>query len=155
MRGRWQIRFALFPHAGDWLAGGVPAAAEAYRHGLTWAHGAAARGTAWPPAGAGEAGFSIDGRDLLLSSLRRREDGWLEVRIVNLAPEPRRAVVRGALTAARSATILGVAAETLALDAGALTLELGPAEIRTIQVQRTETARSADLLDASGSRQHA
>ena len=157
MRGRWRIAFALFPHAGDWLTGGVPAAAEAYRHSLTWAHGAAAAPEApWPPAGAGEAALALEGRDLLLSSLRRRGDGWLEVRIVNLAPEGRQAVLRGGLTAARAASILGAAGEALTLDGDALSLDLEPAEIRTVQVRRSEaTLVSADLLDASGPRQHA
>jgi mannosylglycerate hydrolase len=157
MRGRWRIGFALYPHAGDWLTGGVPAAAEAYRHSLTWTHGAAASGeSGWPPAGAGEAALVLEGHDLVLSSLRRREDEWLEVRIVNLAPDARRAVLRGGLSAARAASILGAPGETLALDGGALSLDLGPAEIRTVQVQRNEAALvSADLLDASGPRQHA
>ena len=51
MRGRWHFGFALFPHAGDWRAGGVAEAAEAYRYGLTWAHGSAGDEAAWPPAG--------------------------------------------------------------------------------------------------------
>jgi alpha-mannosidase len=156
MRGPWRIGFALFPHAGQWLEGGVPVAAEAYRHAPLWAHGAAAREADWPPPGAGQEALAVEGDAIDLSALRRREDGWLELRIVNLAAEPRRATVRGSLTEARGASILGEAGEALSIDEGALVLDLAAAEIRTVHVRRTEAGLGhVDLLDAAGSRQHA
>lgn len=158
MRGPWRIGFALYPHAGGWLDGGVPAAAEAYRHPAAWAHGSALGDDAWPPSGAGSPALAVesDGDAVDLSSVRRRDDGWIEVRVVNLAPEPRRAVVRGALTAAREASLLGEPGASIAVGDGAVILELGAAEIRTIQVRRDESGLGrADVLDAAGPRQHA
>jgi alpha-mannosidase len=155
MRGRWRMRFGLFPHAGDWSAGGVPAAAERYRHEFIVAAGAAADASAWPPPGAGTAGLDLDGRDVVLSSLRRRDETWLEARIVNLAPLPRRAVLADVL-AARDASLRGEAGAPLAVEDGRVELELGPAEIRTIQLRRTETATGRpEVLDAAGPRQSA
>jgi alpha-mannosidase len=153
MRGRWQMCFGLFPHAGDWSAGGVPAAAECYRHEFLVAAGAAADATAWARPGAGTAGLQLDGGDVVLSSLRRRDDTWLEARIVNLAPLPRRAVLSGVL-AARDASLRGEPGASLAVEDGRVALELGPAEIRTIQFRRTETATGRpEVLDAAGPRQ--
>jgi alpha-mannosidase len=155
MHGRWHLRFALFPHAGDWSAGGVPAAAERYRHGLLVAAGAAADATAWPPPGAGTAGLDLEGRDVVLSSLRRRDETWLEARIVNLASLPRRAVVADVL-AARDANLRGEPGAPIAVEDGRVELALGPAEIRTIQLRRTETATGRpEVLDAAGPRQSA
>jgi hypothetical protein len=75
---------------------------------------------------------------------------------VNLAPEARTAVLRGAVTSAREASILGEPGGALPVDDGALELELGPAEIRTVQVTRDEsTLGRADMLEAAGPRQHA
>jgi alpha-mannosidase len=156
MRGAWRIGFALFPHSGGWLDGGVAAAAEAHRHPPLWAHGSGPRDATWPPAGAGTEALSLEGDAVDLSALRRLETGWIEVRVVNLAPEPRRAVLRGALTAGRAASILGEPVEPLPVADGALVLELGPAEIRTVQVRRSESALGrAEILDAAGPRQHA
>jgi hypothetical protein len=93
---------------------------------------------------------------VVLSSLRRREDGWLEVRMVNLASEPRAALLAGDLTDAREATLRGEAGAALVVTDGELRLDLRPAEIRTVQVRRTESAAGhADVLDAPGPRQNA
>jgi alpha-mannosidase len=156
MRGGWRIGFALLPHPGSWQDGGVGAAAERYRHPLTWAYGSGGPKTSWPPPRAGDEGLAVDGDGLDLSALRRRDDGWLELRIVNLAADARRAVVRGGLTEAREASLRGEPGEAIAVADGAIALELGPAEIRTVQVRRTETgAPRASVLDASGPRQNA
>ena len=159
MRGRWRMRFALMPHAGDWSAGRVPEAAERYRHDLLVTPGAGVDDAHWPPVAVGAAtpALSVTGDDVVLSSLRRRDDAWLELRIVNLAASPRRATVAdGALLDAREASLRGEPGETLALDGGRLVLDLGPAEIRTIQLRRTETAAGRpELLDAAGPRQSA
>ncbi|HEY6609097.1 MAG TPA: alpha-mannosidase [Candidatus Limnocylindria bacterium] len=156
MRGPWRFGLAIYPHAGEWADGHVADAAERYRHPLLWAHGSAAREATWPPPGAGDAALSLEGDLVDLSALRRRDDGWLEVRVVNLSPQARRAVLRGGLTEAREASVRGEPGESLAVEDGTVGLELRAAEIRTIQVRRVETAVArGDLLDVAGPRQHA
>ena len=156
MRGRHQFKFALYPHAGGWADGGVADAAERYRHPFVWSFGGAAADAPWPPPLAGEDGLAIDGEQVVLSSLRRRDAGWLEARIVNLAADSRTAVVRGGLTDARDASLRGEPGDALPVTDGSLRLELRPAEIRTIQVRRRESALGRpDVLDASGPRQSA
>jgi mannosylglycerate hydrolase len=154
MRGRWRMGFALLPHAGDWRAANVPVAAERYRHALLPWPGAGVGTTSWPPADADRDALSLDGDDVHLSSLRRRDEGWLELRIVNLADGPRRATVRAEITEAREADLRGIGGPDLPVEDGALTLRLGPAEIRTVQLRRRETAIGrAEVLDATGPRQ--
>jgi mannosylglycerate hydrolase len=156
MRGHWRMRFALLPHAGRWADGGVAAAAELHRHPFISVPGVAADADAWPPAGAGDIGLALDGDGVTMSSLRRRADGWLELRVVNLRDEPRRATVKGGIREAREASLRGEPGEPIELDGERLVLELGPAEIRTVQLRRRETAAGrAELLDAAGPRLNA
>ncbi len=156
MRGAWRMGFALLPHAGAWSDGGVVVAAEAYRHSFVTTPGLADPDAAWPPPHAGDEALSLEGEDVALSSLRRRDDGWLEVRMLNLAAEPRTALLAGDLTEAREATLRGEPGAALAVTDGALRLDLRPAEMRTVQVRRTESAVGhADVLDAPGPRQNA
>jgi len=153
MRGRWRVSFALHPHAGSWDDGGVPAAAERYRHDLITAHGSAPDAAAWPPEGAGAEGMTLTGEQVVLSSLRRR-DGWLEARIVNLASDRVAAELRGGLLEAREASLRGEPGRPLEVTDGRLLLDLGPAEIRTVQLRRHETAAGRpEVLDAGGPRQ--
>jgi alpha-mannosidase len=153
MRGRWRMTFAIAPHAGDWADGRVPAAAERYRHELVSAHGSAPADLAWPPGGAGVEAFAVDGEPVELSALRRR-DGWIEARVVNLSPGARTAVLRGGILEAREASLRGEAGGPIEVAEGAVRLELGPAEIRTVQLRRRETALGrAETLDAAGPRQ--
>ena len=157
MRGRRRIDFALYPHAGDWLAGDVVAAAERYRHPFVSAPGAGPADAPWPPERAGADALLIEGDAVTLSSLRRRDEMWLEARVVNLAADSRSASLSGEIEAARDADLRGAPAAELAVGAdGAVRLELGPAEIRTFQFRRRESALArADLLDAAGPRQSA
>jgi alpha-mannosidase len=157
MLGRRQFGFALYPHAGGWADGSVVDAAERHRHGLLTWPGSAAPDAAWPPEHAGADALRIDASDVVLTSLRRRDAGWLEARIVNLAPEARGAALRGGLEEAREVDLRGTPGDPLALDDdGVLSLALGPAEIRTVGLKRRETASGrADVLDAIGPRQSA
>ena len=150
IRGGWRLSFGLLPHAGNWADGGVTDAAERHRHPFIAYPGIAAADAAWPPAGAGDDALSLEGGQVVLSSLRRRDDGWLEARIVNLAPEPRTATLRGGLSEAREATLRGEPGDALDVADGGLHFELRPAEIRTVQVRRRETGRGrAAVLDVS------
>ncbi len=154
MRGRWRIGFALYPHLGSWDSGGVVAAAERYRHDLVSWPGSAAPDASWPPAGADEPTLALEGDGVVLSSLRRRAGGWIEARIVNLAPEPRAATLRGGIVEALEADLHGNAGDPLTPRDGALEMVLGAAQIRTLQFRRHETAvAGAANLDAAGPRQ--
>ena len=155
MRGRWRMTFAIAPHAGDWADGGVPAAAERYRHDLVTTYGSAPVDAPWPPPGAGSEALALEGADVELTALRRR-DGWIEARVVNLSGDHRSAVLRGGLLEAREASLRGEPGRAIEVVDGAARLELGPAEIRTLQLRRRETALGrAEVLDAAGPRQSA
>ena len=155
MRGRWRMTFAIAPHAGDWTDGGVPAAAEHYRHDLVTTYGSAPVDAPWPPPGAGSEALALEGHDVELTALRRR-DGWIEARVVNLSGDRRSAVLRGGLLEAREASLRGEPGRAIEVADGAARLELGPAEIRTLQLRRRETALGrAEVLDAGGPRQSA
>ena len=120
MRGPWRMDVGLLVHAGDWDAAGVADAAERYAHGFVAAPGRAGPGGSWPPDGAGDDALALEGGNVVLASLRRRPEGWLEARIVNLAAAPRVASLRGELTEAREATLLGEPGRALdVVDRGA------------------------------------
>jgi alpha-mannosidase len=154
MRGRWRMTFGLLPHAGTWLDGDVSGASEAYRHPLLAAPGAALDPASWPPSAAGVDHLAIAGRDVQLTALRRRDADWVEARIVNHAPEPREVTVGDGLLEAREASLRGEPGDPIRVTEGSIRLALGPAEIRTVQLRRRETAtRRAEVLDAAGPRQ--
>jgi mannosylglycerate hydrolase len=157
MRGPWRLAFALYPHTGAWTDGRVAQAAERYRHPLLTWPGLGAADAAWPPAGAGEDALRLEGDDVALTALRRRDGGWLEARVVNLAADGRRASLGPGLLDAREADLRGTPGAPITLGAdGSLALDCGPAEIRTVQLRRRETATGhADVLDAAGPRQSA
>ena len=157
MRGPRRMTFALYPHAGDWTDGGVVDAAERYRHSFLAWPGMASIELAWPPEGAGEDGLRLGGADLALTSLRRRDDQWLEARIVNLAPAPRQGSLAGDLLAARDADLRGSPGTPRPLEPdGSVALDLAPAEIRTVQLRRRHVAVTRPaVLDAAGPRQSA
>jgi mannosylglycerate hydrolase len=154
MRGRWEMGFALYPHAGEWADADVAAVAERYRHDLVVAAGSAPAGAQFPPTQAGADALRLEGRNVAMSSLRRRPDGWLEARFINLADAPVEAKVMGDITDARRASLRGEPDEPIPVADGVVSLSLGPAEIATVQLRRHEEAlRRADVLDAAGPRQ--
>ena len=130
-RGPWSVGFALFPHAGSWSEADVAAQAERYAHGLLSVPGRAADGAA----DAAVEGLRVEGKGVVLSSLRRR-GGWLELRLVCEAPEATLARVSGGLVEARAADLLGRPGELLPLADGALELELPAWRIQTVQLRR-------------------
>ncbi|MEO5986789.1 MAG: alpha-mannosidase [Candidatus Limnocylindria bacterium] len=157
MRGRRVFEFALYPHSAGWADGGVVAASERHRLPFISAPGGSVPEAPWPPAQSGQVLLALDGESIVLSSLRRRAEGWLEARVVNLASEPGLARLGPGIQAAREADLLGAAGPDLEVDAdGSLSLNLAAAEIRTVQLRRRETALAGvDPLDAGGSRHNA
>jgi mannosylglycerate hydrolase len=153
MRGRWRMTFAIALHSGSWAEGSVPDAAERYRHELVSAYGSAPSDVPWPPDGAGSEALALEGEHVELTALRRR-DGWIEARLVNLSADRQTAVLRGDLIEAREASLRGEPGPEIGVSGGAARLELGPGEIRTLQLRRAETALGrAEVLDAAGPRQ--
>jgi Glycosyl hydrolases family 38 N-terminal domain len=125
-----RIAFAIMPFGGSWEEGGVPDAAEAYRNPFVVGPGGGAPDM---PLTSG-AGLRIDGRGVRLSALRRRDD-WLELRLFAATDRPTRATVHGPFRAGREADLLGRPGRTLAVEPpGELRLELGPWEVRTVQL---------------------
>ena len=154
MRGRWRMAFGLFPHAGGWSDGGVPSAAERYRSDLVSTAGTGQPAAPWPPDGAGSDALAVEGDDVVLTSLRRRDDGWLEGRLVNLGGATREVRIGPDLLEAREGTLRGQPGDVVAVSDGHLALTLGAAEIRTIQLRRRESSLGrAEVLDAAGPRQ--
>ena len=149
---------AVLPHPGAWHQDGVLTAMECFGHDLLAAPGGAwgsgglkasppeNRGSgglkASPPEDRGpgpvrglqKTGLQVEGEGIVLSSLRRRDD-WLELRLVCQHPDPVTATVAGGVAAAREADLLGRAGPELPVTGGALRLELGAWEIRTVQLR--------------------
>jgi mannosylglycerate hydrolase len=130
LQGTRSYRFALMPHAGTWSAAGTSAAAERYRHPFLVVRGSGAADAS--PADV--PGLAIDGDGVVLSAVRRRAE-WLEVRVVNQGGDHRRATLRVPVDAAREADLLGRPGAISAASGVALTLDLGPWEIRTVQLR--------------------
>lgn len=149
-RRPWHVAFALFPHAGSWTDADVLAVAERYQHRFESAPGTLR--DAEEPLGA-QAGLELKGSGVVLSALHRRENGWIELRLVNESAEAVDATVRGALREAREASIIGRPGGRIGLDGEILRLALAPWEIRTVQLRRDEPhLTSADVLDSVGPR---
>jgi alpha-mannosidase len=104
---------------------------ECFGHDLLAAPGSAEPG---PVRGLEAAGLSVEGEGVVLSSLRRRDDR-LELRLVCQHPDPVTATVAGGVVAARAADLLGRPGMALPVAGGALRLELGAWEIRTVQLR--------------------
>jgi len=140
MLGPSRFGFALQPHAGSWAEADVLGSAEAYHLPFLVADGKAPRDTSDGPAIADRPDpgsiFALAGNGVVLSSLRRRGD-WLEARLVAESSAPTRAHLDGPFEAACEADLLGRPGPTLELDADSgLQLELGPWEIRTVQLRQ-------------------
>jgi mannosylglycerate hydrolase len=131
------FRFAILPHRGGWAEADTLGMAERYRHPFLATRGTAPSDGPAGPSPASESGFDglrIEGSGIALSALRRR-GSWLELRIVNESDAPSRATVRAALTQARHADLLGRPGADIPTAGGALTLDMGPWELRTVHVR--------------------
>ncbi len=124
-----RVSFALYPHTGSWVQADVVAQSERYAHGFV-----TVPGTGEEASPIHRTGLSLDGEGVALSSLRRRGE-WLELRLACEAPAPRSLVISGAFREAREADILGRPGDPLSVASSSLRLELGPWEIRTLQLR--------------------
>jgi alpha-mannosidase len=142
--GPRSFRFGLMPHAGGWAAAGTLGAAERYRHPFVVVRGTGPVDASRVPVPG--LALSGDGDGVILSSVRRRAD-WLELRLVNESPEPRSVTVTLPVEAAREVDLLGRPKASLAVDGEHLRTDLGPWEIRTIQLHRSAASGAADRGD--------
>jgi alpha-mannosidase len=108
LHGPWSVGFALYPHAGSWHEAGVLEQTERYQHPFL-----TAVGTGQELAPTQRAGLVLLGEGVLLTALRCRGD-VLEARLVCERPEP--------------------CSATLIVDGHELEVELGPWEIRAVDV---------------------
>jgi mannosylglycerate hydrolase len=135
-RGDWRVTFALYPHAGDWRAADAVRHAERFRLPFLDAPGRsrAATSALGRPGPDGE-GLRLTGDGVALTALRRVAHG-LEARVVNLAPEPTRAVLHFTrpITSAREVDLLGREIADVRADGAGAVLDLGYWEIRTVRV---------------------
>jgi 2-O-(6-phospho-alpha-D-mannosyl)-D-glycerate hydrolase len=127
--------FAILPYRGESPGPEVLAAAEAYRHPFLVAPGTGPARSLRDD----RPGLTIEGEGVVLSGLRRRGD-VLEVRIVAERPTAVHAVIRGAVDAAQEIDLRGRPRASLSVSAGVVELDLGPWEIRTIQLRPTSAA---------------
>jgi alpha-mannosidase len=116
---------AVMPHAGGWPE--VLAAAEAFRHPFTAARGLAEQGDI-----IGADGLSVAGDGVVMTSLRRRDSDWLELRVVAMSDSPTTAHI-GQTLEARRADLLGRPGPPVGVIDGIAHLPLNPWEIGTIQ----------------------
>jgi alpha-mannosidase len=131
--GPVRTSLALLPHAGDWAAAGVVRAAEAYRCPPVTIEGTG--GTDLPLAA--NAGLAVEGDGVTLTSLRRRDADWLELRVVAWTDAPTAATIAGRFTEARRADLLGRPGAELSTVDGRVAVPLRPWEIATIQLRWT------------------
>ena len=129
--GPVRTSLAVMPHAGGWAEAGVLAAAEAFRCPPVAVGGAGAADLA----PAGQPGLAVDGAGVILTSLRRRDADWLELRVVALAEVPATVTIRGRFAAARRADLLGRPGPKLSTVDGAVAVPLRPWEIATFQLR--------------------
>ncbi|GAA2206316.1 hypothetical protein GCM10009850_017740 [Nonomuraea monospora] len=127
-RGLRSVSLALMPYQEGWDE--VVPQAEAFRHDLLVVPGLGDRSLPLPSP---EAGLSVDGEGVVMTSLRER-DGWRELRVVALTSSGTEAVIAGRFTRARRADLRGRPGEPLGVTDGTLRLPLGGWEIATVQL---------------------
>ncbi|MGH2750759.1 MAG: alpha-mannosidase [Actinomycetota bacterium] len=123
--------FALFPHAAPWQEAGALEQRERFAHPFVVMTG---RGDSEGRPGARN-GLQIEGRNVVLTSLRRRRDA-LEVRLVCQQSEPTTAVISGDISAAVATDLLGGEPSPLTVAGGRVEAPLQPWEILTLQIRR-------------------
>jgi alpha-mannosidase len=130
--GPWRFGFALMPHADGWEEDDVLAAAETFHLPVVTAAGRADAALA----ARATTGLAIEGRGVVLSALRRRDEE-LEVRFVAETSRSTTAVLAAPsrIAAARDVDLLGRPGVSLAVRAdGTLSVPLRPWQIRTVRL---------------------
>ncbi|HZM76951.1 MAG TPA: hypothetical protein VFC19_14545 [Candidatus Limnocylindrales bacterium] len=122
---------AVMPHTGPWSQ--VLPAAEAFRHPFAVARGLARHGDI-----VGADGLSVGGDGVEMTSLRRRDPDWLELRVVAMTDSPTTAHI-GQVPEARRADLLGRPGAPLETTGGIARLPLNPWEMATIQYRSVPT----------------
>jgi alpha-mannosidase len=128
-----RARLAVLPHAGGWARAGVLEAAEDFRCPFVVARGVAPLGGELTE----RAGLAVGGDGVVFSSLRRRDETWLELRVVAMTDAPTAARI-GHVSVARRADLLGNAGAALSVVDGWVEVPLRPWEIATIQLAPPE-----------------
>ncbi|MDH6214328.1 alpha-mannosidase [Streptomyces pseudovenezuelae] len=129
---RTENRFAVVPSATGWQGANAVALAEEFRNDVLVTRGTGTAGGQLPP---DETGVRVDGKDVLVSSIRRVTDdehgSGTEVRLTAMTDTASTVRVSGAFTEVSTVDLLGrPISHTRATDE--LELALGPWEIRTI-----------------------
>ncbi|MEV6507430.1 alpha-mannosidase [Streptomyces sp. NPDC051642] len=129
---RIENRFAVVPSATGWRGANAVALAEEFRNDVLVTRGTAPTGGQLPP---DTAGLSVDGKDVLVSAVRRVTDdehgSGTEVRLTAMHDTASTVRVTGAFTEAATVDLLGrTISRTQVQDE--LELALGPWEIRTV-----------------------
>ncbi|WP_405867039.1 alpha-mannosidase [Streptomyces sp. NBC_01515] len=129
---RIENRFAVVPSATGWQGANAVTLAEEFRNDVLVVRGTAPTGHQLPP---DTAGLSVDGKDVLVSAVRRVTDdehgSGTEVRLTAMRATASTVRVTGAFTEAVTVDLLGrTISRTQVQDE--LELPLGPWEIRTV-----------------------
>ncbi|HEY0463847.1 MAG TPA: glycoside hydrolase family 38 C-terminal domain-containing protein [Polyangiaceae bacterium] len=129
--GVHRLRYALYPHAGDWRAGGTVAEALRFNRPLLWTNGAAHAVLAKPLAAA-------DNEAVVIDTIKPAEDGkgWV-VRLYESQGSAVRTRLRFGVNVRRAqlSNTLEDDGETLPLEGNGLTLTLRPFQIATLRVE--------------------
>ncbi|WP_329348053.1 alpha-mannosidase [Streptomyces sp. NBC_01261] len=132
---RIENRFAVVPSAAGWQGAKAVTLAEEFRNDVLVTRGTASAGSQLP---SDTAGLSVDGKDVLVSAVRRVTDGehgsGTEVRLTALRDTASTVRVAGTFTEAATVDLLGrTISRTRVQDE--LELALGPWEIRTVMLR--------------------
>ncbi|MFF3465333.1 alpha-mannosidase [Streptomyces sp. NPDC002619] len=132
---RVENRLAVVPSASGWRGAGVVALAEEFRNDVLVVRGTAPGAGQLPP---DVVGLQVDGADVLVSSIRRVDDGdrgaGTEIRLAAMNDTESTVRVSGAFTKATTVDLLGRPLAPAPVADG-LELALGPWEIRTVVVR--------------------
>jgi alpha-mannosidase len=130
--GEQEYRYALYPHRGDWLAGGVLREAYRFKLDVKALLGVPVEGDL-PPCGSF---VTVEPADrLMVSALKQAEDGsGIVLRLWNVSADTLDAVVTTSLPvrAAKRLRLDETPLEDLPLQAGALRLRIAPHKIETL-----------------------